>query len=55
MEEVEEEDSVVCVGSLGVLQATRLNIRSTARNADRNFFIKNVLSADIAINLWSFP
>ena len=49
VEEVEEEDSVVCAGSLGVLQATRLNIRSTARNADRNFFIKNVLSADTAI------
>ena len=54
VEEVEEEDSVVCAGSLGVLQATRLNIRSTARNADRNFFIKNVLSADTAINFGVF-
>ena len=53
--EVEVENSVVCTGSLGVLQATRLNVKSTARNADRNFFIKDVLSADTAINLERFP
>jgi hypothetical protein len=45
-----EEGSVVCEGSLEVLQATRLNVRSSARNADRIFFIKDVLSADKAIN-----
>ena len=54
VDEVEEEDSVVCAGSSGVLQATRLNVSSTARNADKSLFIKDVLSADTATNLNHF-